>query len=222
MEKLVQISNFMDFKIFSGEYLLYSVVSISAVKWFSCMYPWVTQGFLSCLTLYDPVDCSPPGPSVHGMLQASILEWVATPSSRGSSWPEIETRSLKSPALAGGFFTTSATWEALLKPMLIYCSENPRALKNYVKSTLPVLYNGTTKPGWQHIASQHGLLTIWTVSLLRSTERKIQNITGHCQSPDHPRVLMEMYKINIIFMPANTKSILEPTDQKVISTFKYY
>ena len=37
----------------------------------------------SCLTLCDPVDCSPPGSSVHGILQARILEWVAVPSSRG-------------------------------------------------------------------------------------------------------------------------------------------
>ena len=35
-----------------------------------------------CLTLCDPMDCSPPGPSVHGILQAKILEWVAMPSSR--------------------------------------------------------------------------------------------------------------------------------------------
>ena len=41
----------------------------------------------SCLTLHDPLDCSPPGSSVHGILQARILEWVAMPSSRGSSWP---------------------------------------------------------------------------------------------------------------------------------------
>ena len=34
---------------------------------------------------YDPVDCSPPGSSVHGILQTIILEWVAVPSSRGSS-----------------------------------------------------------------------------------------------------------------------------------------
>ena len=43
---------------------------------------------LSCFThvwLCDPVDCSPPGPSVHGILQARILEWVSVPSSRGSS-----------------------------------------------------------------------------------------------------------------------------------------
>ena len=39
----------------------------------------------SCLTLCDPVDCSLSGPSVHGILQARILEWVAMPSSRGSS-----------------------------------------------------------------------------------------------------------------------------------------
>ena len=40
-----------------------------------------------CLTLCDPVDCNPPGSSVHGILQARILEWVAMPSSRGSSQP---------------------------------------------------------------------------------------------------------------------------------------
>ena len=39
-----------------------------------------------CLTLCNPMDCIPPGFSVHGILQARILEWVATPSSRGSSW----------------------------------------------------------------------------------------------------------------------------------------
>ena len=41
----------------------------------------------SCLTLCDPMDCSPPGSSVPGILQARILEWVATPFSRGSSQP---------------------------------------------------------------------------------------------------------------------------------------
>ena len=39
-----------------------------------------------CSTLCDPIDCSPPDSSVHGILQARILEWVAMSSSRGSSW----------------------------------------------------------------------------------------------------------------------------------------
>ena len=65
----------------------------------------------SCLTLCEPVDCSPPGSSVHGILQARILEWVAMPSSRGSSHPGSESASFLSPALAGVFFT-SAIWEA--------------------------------------------------------------------------------------------------------------
>ena len=65
-----------------------------------------------CPALRDPMDCSLPGSSVHGILQAGTLEWVAMPSSRGSSRPRIESESHMSPALAGGFFTTSATWEA--------------------------------------------------------------------------------------------------------------
>ena len=59
----------------------------------------------SCPTLYDPMDCSPPGSSVHGILQARILEWVAISFSRGSSRPRDQTASFASPALAGGFFT---------------------------------------------------------------------------------------------------------------------
>ena len=55
----------------------------------------------SCLTLCDPMDCSLPGPSVHGILQARILEWVAMPFSRESSQPRDQTQvSL----IAGGFF----------------------------------------------------------------------------------------------------------------------
>ena len=50
--------------------------------------------------------------SVHGILQARILEWVAMPSSSDLPNPGIEPVSLMSPALAGGFFTTRATWEA--------------------------------------------------------------------------------------------------------------
>ena len=76
---------------------------------FACMG---VKSFKSCPTLCDPMGCSPPGSSVHGILQARILEWVAMPSSRGSSRPRIELVSLMSPALTGGFFTTSAIWEA--------------------------------------------------------------------------------------------------------------
>ena len=45
----------------------------------------------SCPTLCDPMDCSPLGSSVHGILQASVLEWVAMPFSRGSSPPRNQT-----------------------------------------------------------------------------------------------------------------------------------
>ena len=46
-----------------------------------------TKSLQLCLSLCDPMDCSPPGFSVHGILQARILEWVAISSSRGSSGP---------------------------------------------------------------------------------------------------------------------------------------
>ena len=42
-------------------------------------------------TLYDPMDCSPPGSSLHGILQAGILEWIAMSASRGLSQPRDRT-----------------------------------------------------------------------------------------------------------------------------------
>ena len=59
------------------------------------------------------MGCSPLVSYVHGILQARILEWVAMPSLGDLPNPGIEPSSLTSPALASGFFTTSATWEAL-------------------------------------------------------------------------------------------------------------
>ena len=57
-----------------------------------CMF-WVhSEVVQSCPTLCDPVDCSPPGSSIHGILQARILEWVASFFSRGSSWPRDQTQ----------------------------------------------------------------------------------------------------------------------------------
>ena len=56
----------------------------------------------SCPTLCNLRDCSPPGSSIHGILQARILEWVATPSSRGSSRPRDQTHIF---GVAGGFLT---------------------------------------------------------------------------------------------------------------------
>ena len=63
------------------------------------------------LTLCDPVDCSPPCSSVHGILQARILEWVAISFSRGSSWPRDWTQVSR---IAGRCFNLWATWEAPL------------------------------------------------------------------------------------------------------------
>ena len=60
----------------------------------------------SCLTLCDSMECSLPGSSVHEILQARILEWVAFPPLGDLPDPGIEPMSLESPALAGGFFTT--------------------------------------------------------------------------------------------------------------------
>ena len=67
----------------------------------------------SVMSVCDPIGYSPPVSSAHGILQVRILKWVAMPFFRDLPDPGIELASLMSPALAGRFFTSSATSEAL-------------------------------------------------------------------------------------------------------------
>ena len=80
----------------------------------------------SCPTLCNPMDCSLPGSSVHGIFQARVLEWVAIPFSRGSSWPRDRTWVSRT---AGRHLTTWATREA----------SSPRKWHHITHSSLPGL-----------------------------------------------------------------------------------
>ena len=87
--------------------------------------PSLLQGLRMCSvsqsspTLCNQMDCSPPGSSVYGIFQASVLEWVATSYSRGSSWPWDRTHVSCDPTIAGGFFTAVPV---LLHPSQVYPS----------------------------------------------------------------------------------------------------
>ena len=65
-----------------------------------------------CWTLCDPMDCSPPGSSVHGVFQARLLEWVAISCSRGSFQPRGQTHPSCISCIGSRFFTNWASWEA--------------------------------------------------------------------------------------------------------------
>ena len=65
----------------------------------------------SSLTLWDPINYSLPGSSVHGIFQAKVLEWVAIPFSRASSQPRNQTGVF---CISGRFFTVWATSEAII------------------------------------------------------------------------------------------------------------
>ena len=82
----------------------------------ACMYICVKLLQL-CPTLWDPMDCSLPGSSVHGVLQARILVWATMPSCRGPSQPRDQTCVSFNSFTAGGLFTT----EPLEKPPSMVC-----------------------------------------------------------------------------------------------------
>ena len=81
---------------------------------------WVLASDISCMclvaqlypTLCDTMHCSPPGSSVHGILQARILEWVAISSSRRSSWPSNWTQISCGSCIGREILYLWTTWEA--------------------------------------------------------------------------------------------------------------
>ena len=89
-----------------------------SLAYFSDYFPLIYLMLLtcfSCIRLFcNFMGWRLPGSSIHGILQARILAWVAMLSSRGSSPLRDQTPVSQSSTLTGGFFTTSATWEAPL------------------------------------------------------------------------------------------------------------
>ena len=89
------------------------------------------QSLQSCLTLCDPMNCSLPGSSVHGILQARILEWVALPSCRRSPQPRDQTCISHVSCIGRWVLNTITTWEA---------PKEGTSFSNLHESLLVVLY----------------------------------------------------------------------------------
>ena len=86
------------------------------------------------------MDCSPPGPSVCGILQARILEWVAMPSFRESSWTRGQTCISYVSCIGRRFFIIGATWEALSLCMCVcvcVCAQSCLTLCDLVDRSPP-------------------------------------------------------------------------------------
>ena len=108
----------------------------------------VCLGAPSCLTLCDPVDCSAPGSSVHGILQARILEWVAMPSSRVSSPLRGQTQVSY---IGRQVLYSRATCEALVKPAH-FSKTDPFTLHSVIRwSCLPRVHSSSW-PWWSQVA----------------------------------------------------------------------
>ena len=87
---------------------------------------WDKHTRLLCLTLRDSMDCSPPGPSIHGIFQVRILQWVSISCSRGSSWPRDWTHFSCVSCIGRWFFTTVPLGNPT-STTNIYKSNNPQA-----------------------------------------------------------------------------------------------
>ena len=140
----------------------------------------------SCPTLCDPMDCSPPGSSVHGIFQARILEWVATSFSRGSSWPRDETHvSVSSVSCIGKwifffFFYHCTTWEAHKKHyMATDCSTHMQILYKPVTDLLLssawrkhiVSFEAVSVLKYLVAACQQCVLSYWLATLAQTSKK---------------------------------------------------
>lgn len=120
----------------------------------------------------------------------------------------------------------NASGDFKLKPMLIYCSENPRALKGIVKASLPVIWKSNkktwvTQPLFQEWFLHYFVPEAKQYCLTNDIPFKIlliiDNATGHSPNLDnlHP-------DIKVLFTPPNTTALIQPMNQGVIASFKAY
>ena len=145
-------SNFCCFKYFS-----FSALS-SSLK----VKVLVTQ---SCPTLCNPMDCSPPGSCVHGILQARILEWIAIPFSSRSfqprDWSGVS-------CIAGRFFTI---WD--IREAFSFRDSNDRKIKLAGVVFLPLMLSFSTLEVWLHSFFMPSMFLFNTFTLFLSSLYRI-------------------------------------------------
>ena len=117
-------------------FCLYGLILIFS----TCNYTKINACAFSGSVMFDccPMDCSPPGSSVHGILQARILKWVVISSSRGSSRPRDQTHVSCVSCIGRWILYHWATWEALVSESHSVVSES---------SWLHGLYSPCNSPG---------------------------------------------------------------------------
>ena len=139
----------------------------------------------SCPALSNPVDCSPPGTSVHGILQARTLEWVAVPFSRGSTWPR---EWICIPCVMRSFLTSEPLGKPNMCMLCLLVSQSCLTLRNPMDYSLPgssvhgpdmcmwmcncLIWNKLNPSSWTVVVMVEEKLTVnYTLSLAK-TERK--------------------------------------------------
>ena len=134
----------------------------------------LAKSLQSCPTLWDPMDCSLPGSSVHGILQAGILAWVAMPSSRETSWSRDWT-----------CISRLLHWQAgslpLLSPQkpMMYSAAQVFTLPSPITDilALPSFQNAPSYP--PSLSSEHLVVTVTWLSLSQRRPRLTSHIKCH-------------------------------------------
>ncbi|KAK4309429.1 hypothetical protein Pmani_018926 [Petrolisthes manimaculis] len=113
-----------------------------------------------------------------------------------------------------------------LKPLLVYVSENPQALKNIAKALLPVVWKSNPK-AWVTQALfmdwfyHHFIPEVEKYCRAKSLPFNVLLVLDN--APGHPPYLDDVHpNVKVVYMPPNTSSIIQPMNQGVIATFKKY
>ena len=123
-------------------------------------------------------------------------------------------------------FGGNASGDMKLKPLLVYHSENPRALKNIAKCSLPVVWKSNPK-AWitqaifQNWFFHHFILEVEEYCLEKDVPFNILLLLY--SAPGHPTFVDNFHpNVKVVHLPLNTNSLIQPMDQGVTATFKKY
>ena len=138
----------------------HSFILVADFKEFNQDKATAAQLLQSCPTLCNPMDCSPSGSSVHGILQQEYWSGLPFPTPGDFPDPGIEPASLPSPALVDGFFTTSSPgqptihyWYLLFSPPLSHPPQGCLHIHHHLPAISPV---------------PHGQLPLWQLQLSKT------------------------------------------------------